>query len=419
MGFWKKVILIVTALVVVLGIFIGGLYVGVKLSSNTRVRGLLHQEASVPVVSEVDFGLFWDAWNVIEDHYVNAEKLNRQEMVYGAVSGLLKSLGDPYSVFYPPKENKEFQGDIRGSFEGVGMEIGLRKGILTVIAPLKGTPAERAGILAGDKILKIESTSTLDFTVEEAVRLIRGQKGTAVKLTVLRNGDDDPKTISVTRDTITVPVIDTEIERVTIKEGKAPLIIPSDIFVLRLHNFSENSALRFRDAVRKMALGGQQKLILDLRNNPGGFLESSVQMASFFLSQGMPIVQEDYGHGEVRVHRSYGYNVFHNLPMVILVNQGSASASEILAGALQDYGLAKLVGEKTFGKGSVQEVLSLGDTAIKITVAKWLTPNNRSISEGGLMPDYEIKTKSEDLDAGKDAVMEKAVELLKNAIGRL
>ncbi|MEK9175084.1 MAG: S41 family peptidase, partial [Patescibacteria group bacterium] len=286
-------------------------------------------------------------------------------------------------------------------------------------APLKGTPAERAGILAGDKIIKIDATSTQDYSVEDAVRHIRGPRGTKVKLTILRNGEDDPRNIEIARDVINVPIINTDTSQLT-RNAKNKINIPHDIFVLQLYSFSENSSLEFRNALRQMAQGGQQKLILDLRNNPGGYLESAVQIASWFLSQGQVVVQEDYGNNDKRFHRSYGNNVFNNLPMVILVNQGSASASEILAGALQDYGIAKLVGEKTFGKGSVQELLPLTDnTSIKITVAKWLTPNGRDISAGGLTPDYEVKTNEKNIEDDRDPVLEKAMELLKNANGKL
>jgi len=421
MRFLKQLILIGAAFLLFAAVFISGVYIGTNLPSESQVFGILHKDQPELLQEEVDFSLFWDAWSLVEDRYVDIEKVKRQDMVYGAVSGLLRSLGDQYSVFFSPEDFKIFQSEISGSFEGVGMEIGLRKGIITVIAPLKETPAERSGIRAGDKIVKINATSTIDFTVEEAVRLIRGPRGTSVKLTILRNGEDDTRDVEITRDVIQVPVLSTNEPTVTASDGsKKKIDVPSDIFVLQLHNFSEKSPLLFQDAVRKMALEGRQKLILDVRNNPGGFLESSVQIGSFFLPQDKLIVEEDYGKGGKRAHRSNGYDVFRDLPMIILVNQGSASASEILAGALQDYGLAKVVGEKTFGKGSVQELLPLiGDAYVKITVAKWLTPNGRDITAGGIIPDYEVKTEQKDIDAGRDPAMEKAIELLKNANGRL
>lgn len=413
----KKLKLVISGLAVLGAVFFAGLYVGSVLPAESKALNILHKEPSLGLRPEVDFDLFWRAWNIAEDKYVDIEKINRQEMVYGATSGLLKSFGDPYTVFFPPKENKEFQVEIRGEFEGVGMEIGVRKGILTVVAPLKNTPAEKAGIKAGDKILKIGETSTADLLVEEAVQLIRGPKNSKVKLTILRNGEDESRTIEIERAVIKIPTLETEVEKTAAtidgKRGKeTPL---GDIFVIRLYNFSEDSVIKFRQALREFVLSGKTKLILDLRNNPGGFLEAAVDIASWFLPQGEPVVFENFGKkAEEQAHRSRGYDIFKNLPMVILVNQGSASASEILAGALRDYGIAKLVGEKTFGKGSVQELIPLtSDTSLKITIAKWLTPKGQSISEGGLAPDVEVKITKEDIGAGRDPVMEKAIEILK------
>ena len=414
---WNKVFWTGLALVLILGVFGAGLYFGANLPREGRVLNVLHQEPNIPPPKEIDFAPFWQAWNELEDKYVDIEGVERQKMVYGAISGLFKSMGDPYTVFFPPKENKAFQTEIKGEFEGVGMEIGIRKGILTVIAPLKGTPAERAGIKSGDKILKIGDEASAELSVEEAVSLIRGPHGTKVKLTILRNGEDETKTIEVERAVIKIPVIDTESRKTVAKvdgqPGKETDL--GDIFVIRLYNFSEDSVLRFRQALREMVLGGQKKLILDLRNNPGGFLEAAVDIASWFLPQGEVVVIEDFGKkAEKRYHRSRGYDIFENLPMVILVNQGSASASEIVAGAMRDHGIAKLVGEKTFGKGSVQEFLPLTpDTSIKITVAKWLTPKGDQISEKGLTPDVEVKIEKKDIEAKRDPQMERAVEILK------
>ena len=359
------------------------------------------------------------AWQIVEERYVDSEKLKSQDLVYGTVSGLLKSLNDPYSVFFPPEEHKEFQIEISGHFEGVGMEVGIRKDILTVVAPLKGTPAEKSGIKAGDKILKINNTLATDISLEEAVRIIRGPKGTEVKLTILRNGDDATKVISITRDTINIPVIDTE-RKTSVSApttGKEQQQVQNDVFVIRLYNFSESSAVKFREALREFVESKKSKLILDLRNNPGGFLEASIDIASWFLPQGEVVTTEDFGGKTAqKLHRSRGYNLFNeNLKMIILTNKGSASASEIVAGALQDHGIAKLVGERTFGKGSVQELLQLTkDTSVKITIAKWLTPKGKSISDGGLTPDFEIaEATNTENEKGIDPIMKKALELLK------
>lgn len=423
---WNKSFWTAISIILLLGVFGAGLYMGANIPSDGRVFNVLHKAPAIPPPREIDFAPFWQALNELEDKYVDIDSVETQKMVYGAISGLFKSTGDPYTVFFPPKENKAFQTEIKGEFEGVGMEIGIRKGILTVIAPLKDTPAERAGIKSGDKILKIDDEASAELSVEEAVGLIRGPHGTKVKLTILRNGEDETKTIEVERAVIKIPVIDTEtgktVAKVDGQPGKETDL--GDIFVIRLYNFSEDSVLSFRQALRKMILSEKTKLILDLRNNPGGYLEAAVDITSWFLPQGEVVVTEDFGKkAEKRHHRSRGYNIFsakggsayggEKLPMVILVNQGSASASEIVAGALRDHGIAKLVGEKTFGKGSVQEFLPLtADTSVKITVAKWLTPKGDQISEKGLAPDVEVKIEKSDIEAKRDPQMEKAVEIL-------
>jgi carboxyl-terminal processing protease len=337
---------------------------------------------------------------LIESKYVANDGLDRQRMVWGAVSGLVDSLEDPYSIFLPPEDAEVFEDNVRGDFSGVGMEIGMRKDVLTVIAPLKGTPAEQAGIKAGDKIIKIDEEPTGDMTLDKAVQLIRGERGTKVALTILRDGDDDPLKIEIVRDTIEIPVLETEVKE-------------NGIFAISLYNFSARSTGEFRQALQKMAEAGSSKLILDLRGNTGGYLEAAVDIASWFLPSGKIVAREKFGNGDEELYRSRGYDVFENLKMVILVNRGSASASEILAGALRDHGVATLVGEKTFGKGSVQELISMDDdAALKLTIARWLTPNGLSISEQGLEPDIAVEYTDEDFEAGRDPQMERAIEIL-------
>jgi carboxyl-terminal processing protease len=307
-------------------------------------------------------------------------------------------------VFLPPVQNEVFQGDVSGSFGGVGMEIGVRDRVITVIAPLKDTPAAKAGILAGDKIFMIDGETTEGLSVEKAVSKIRGEVGTAIVLTIVREGDTAPREISVVRETITVPIIESYLRT-------------DGIFVIELSSFSANSPQAFRDALRQFSTSGSKKLILDLRDNPGGYLEAAVDMASWFLPAGEIIVTEDFGEKRDSQHqRSYGYDIFagKDLKMVILINRGSASASEILAGALAQNGVATLIGEQSFGKGSVQELVNITpETALKVTVAQWLTPNGTSISKGGLTPDVEVKRTAEDFENDLDPQMEKAAEYLR------
>ncbi|HEY4496214.1 MAG TPA: S41 family peptidase [Candidatus Paceibacterota bacterium] len=366
----------------------------------------------------VDFSPFWQAWNVINEKFVTAAtSTTDREKVYGAIEGLAKSLDDPYTVFFPPVESKAFETEISGQFEGVGMELGIKDDVLSVVAPLKDTPAFRAGIKSGDKIIKINDTLSADMTIEAAVKMIRGPRGTSVRLTIAREGKNEPLEITIVRDVINIPTIDTEVKQ-NIANGddnKANNPWQNDIYVIKLYNFSANSSNLFREALRGFMESGSHKLILDLRGNPGGYLEAAVDMASWFLPAGKIVVSEEYAKGtEPTIHRSRGYNIFNdNLKMIILINEGSASASEILAGALREHNIAKLVGTKTFGKGSVQELIKItSETSLKLTIARWLTPLGHSISKEGLSPDYLIKLTTKDADIKRDSQMDKAVEIL-------
>ncbi len=325
-----------------------------------------------------------------------------KEKVWGAIEGLTATYGDPYTVFFPPKEASAFEEEVRGNFEGVGMEIAIKDKVLTVVAPLKGTPAERAGMKPGDQILKIDKLFTAGLTVEEAIKHIRGPRGSIVTLTVKRNGGAED--IKVTRDIINIPTIDTKLR-------------DDGIFVISLYTFSANSATLFRGALRDFIASGSDKLVLDLRGNPGGYLDAAVDMASFFLPMGKTVVIEDSGtKAKQQFERSKGYDVFNDkLRMVVLINGGSASASEILAGALREHGIAKLVGEKSFGKGSVQELVEITpETSLKVTIARWLTPKGKSISENGLEPDFKVEITKKDIEKKLDQQMERAAEILKD-----
>lgn len=399
--FTTKRISFAAVILPVLLVFILGVYVGdSKRPEVDKVLGISNKEISV--ATKADFAPFWKVWNTMSEKYPSASKITDQERVYGAISGLVGSLNDPYSVFFAPEEAKAFQEEIAGNFDGIGMEVGMKDKVLTVIAPLKDTPAFRANIKSGDKILKIDKTPTTGMSIEKAIKLIRGPKGSAVTLTIFREGNKEPIEIKIVRDTINIPTLDTEIR----KDG---------IFVIKLYSFSANSANLFRDAMKKFVDSGKEKLLLDLRGNPGGYLDAATDMASWFLKGGKTVVTEDYGgNKDPEIYRSKGYDIFNDkLKFVILINGGSASASEILAGAMQDNGRAKLVGSQSFGKGSVQEVVGVtADTILKITVAKWLTPNGTSISEKGLTPDYPVEFTQKDYDAKKDPQLDKAVELL-------
>ncbi len=381
-----------------------GYYFGAESAAREvdKVIGLANKEPLVGS-SDIDFGSFWKAWNVINDRFVSSTTTDDQTKVYGAIAGLAASLGDPYTQFFPPVEKKEFDEEVSGQFEGVGMEIGIKEEVLTVVAPLKGNPAERAGIKPGDKILKIDDILTTGMGVDDAVKKIRGTKGTTVRLLLFRAGTSDPFEVSIVRDVITVPTVET----IARKDG---------VFVIRVHSFSGVVVNQFREALREFVVSENKNLIIDLRSNPGGYLEAAVDMASWFLPQGELIVSEDRGaHEGSEVYRSRGYNVFGNdIKIVVMIDEGSASASEIFAGALRDHKRATLVGKTSFGKGSVQELVPITeDTALKVTIARWLTPSGVSISKNGIVPDIQITITKEDLEAKKDTQLEAAAEFLK------
>lgn len=418
----RNIRLTVTALLLIGVVFFAGFSVGERrIGSAEAAPSLAGKELPQDLSSiATDFSPFWSVWKTLDEKFVTAATTtSSQEKVWGAISGLTASLKDPYTVFLPPEESKLFETEISGNFEGVGMEIGIKDNLLTVVAPLKGTPAERAGIRPGDKILKINGEVSTSFKVEQAVKLIRGPRGTTVSLTISREGAKEPFEVKIVRAIIDIPTISTKVKSTTATTteelAKGAVVGSEGVVILELYNFSATSPRLFRDALRSFIESGSNKLIIDLRGNPGGFLEAAVELASWFLPAGTPVVIEDFGkQKEKRVHRSRGYNIFNeNLKLAILVNNGSASASEILAGALREHGKAILVGGKTFGKGSVQELVKITpDTSLKVTVARWLTPNGVSISEGGLTPDVEVTMTPEDLEKKRDPQREKAIKLL-------
>lgn len=398
----KKLFLVA---LIVLGSFSLGTYVGNTQAAADSSTGIFNKEEGKP--SDVDFAIFWKVWNTLDEKYVathgtSTEKVSDKDRVYGAIAGMTEAIGDPYTTFFPPEETKAFEEEISGNFQGVGMEVGMKEGILTVISPLKGTPAERAGIQAGDKILKINEAITSGMSTDEAIKMIRGEKGTKVTFVVVR-GSGDPFEIEVTRDVINIPTIATK-------------KLDNGVFMIQLYSFTSESPNLFRGALREFMLSKSDKLILDLRGNPGGYLSAAVDISSWFLPQGKVVVREDFGSGkDEEVAKSKGYDIFNDkLKFVILIDGGSASASEILAGALSEYGKAELVGTKSFGKGSVQELVQINDeTSLKVTIARWLTPNGVSISDGGITPDHVVEVTEDDIKNKRDPQLEKALQLLK------
>lgn len=351
---------------------------------------------------KVDFSLLWEAWDKLQEKFVSPEKLDTQKMIYGAISGMVKSLDDPHTVFFSPEDTKKFMEDVSGRFEGIGAEIGERMGQIQIIAPLEGTPAQKAGLRPGDKIIKINETLTTGLSVDEAVDLIRGPKGTEVTLSIFREGWNSPKEIKIKRAVIQVPSLKWEMK-------------DSDIAYIKLSQFSQNADIDFQKAAIEIINSPAKKIILDLRNDPGGYLEISQEIAGWFLQKGQTVVIEDFRKtGDKKYYNAEGNSNLLTYPLVVLINKGSASAAEILAAALRDNREVKLIGETSYGKGSVQELEKLkGGSTIKITVAKWLTPKGSLIDGVGLEPDVKVELTDKDYDEGKDPQLDKALEIIK------
>ncbi len=357
--------------------------------------------------NSVDMGLYWQVWDKLHEAYLIKDNLKTQEMTWGAIKGMTAALGDPYTVFLPPVQNKATQEELNGAFEGVGIQLGFKDNQLAVIAPLVGTPAEAAGVKAGDFILKIKDEKkgvdrdTGEITLPEAVELIRGPKGTEVTLTILRSGDSETKEVMMARDTIVVK----SVELSWVGEDKK-------VALLKLTRFGGRTETEWEEAVKEINSQKAKGVILDLRNNPGGYLQGAVRYAGEFLPRGKVVVQQKNSQDKVE---SYSVDFNGKLlkePLVVLVNQGSASSSEILAGVLRDYKRAKLVGEKTFGKGTIQEALDLGEGAgLHVTTAKWLLPLGQWVNETkGIAPDEEVKNDPEKPE--EDLQLEKALEIV-------
>jgi carboxyl-terminal processing protease len=364
-------------------------------------------DRTTPSDKNLDFSLFWTTWDRLSAAYLDKEALKPQEMIYGAIKGMVASLGDPYTVFLAPEENKEAKEDLNGSFEGVGIQLGYQDNRLAVIAPLSGMPAEKVGVKAGDLILKIDDRETTDITLPEAVKLIRGPKGTTVKLTLLHKGDREPYEASIVRGTIIIASVEVE-------------FLEGGIAHLKLMRFGDRTSDEWLEAVDEIVSHQPtiKGVILDLRNNPGGYLSGSIFIASEFLSTSSAdefsglVVQQEYADGTKESYSVDRMGKITQQPLVILVNQGSASASEIVAGALRDYGRAVIVGETTFGKGTIQEAEDLpGGAGLHVTTARWLLPSGESIDKNGIIPDNQI---ADDLETEEDEQLSEAIKILSN-----
>jgi carboxyl-terminal processing protease len=398
---------VILSLVLAGAAFFSGLQFGHLGDGEDQTAGLLSLFAGTPEEAvDTDLSEFWKVWELLDQKFAasatSSVELTKEQKIQGAIDGLVRSYGDPYTSYFPPAEATAFSEDIAGNFSGVGMEVGIRNDVVTVISPLSGTPAEKAGILAGDVIVSIGGTTTEKMSIESAVKLIRGPEGTEVSFELFRAGEPEFKRITVTRAQIEVPTVKTE------KRG--------DTFIITLYSFNALAEQKVQLALREYVQSGAKKIVLDMRGNPGGYLQSAVSIGSYFLPAGKVIIRESFGDGRPeQVYRSQGKTLKQFAPkeMVVLIDGGSASAAEILAGALGQHDVATLMGENSFGKGSVQELVNLpSGSAVKITIARWLTPDGTSISNGGISPDITVARTPEQRIAGEDPQLDAAIEYL-------
>lgn len=371
---------------------------------STQAR--YEQPIPAPTASSTpDMSLFWEAWDIVNDKYLNAGDLTDQQKVRGATAGLLSSLEDPYSEYFAPEEAEDFKSEVQGNFGGIGAQMDSKEGVVTVVAPLKDSPAEAAGLRSGDQVLFVDATSTQGYSIEEVVGMIRGPVGEPVKLTIKREGLKDPKEFTIVREDIVVPTID-----LTMEDG--------GIAYIQIYQFNASVSDLFLKTIREAALRGTRGVVLDLRGNPGGYLNMAVRLASWFLPRGTVVVSQQGRAGtEEEIMRANGNAALAKIPTVVLIDEGSASASEILAGALRDQRKIPLIGQTSFGKGTVQEIQDLSDgSLVKLTIAHWVLPSGHVLEGAGLKPDYEVEFTEEDAQNDRDPQLDKALQVLRDML---
>ncbi|HMR55571.1 MAG TPA: S41 family peptidase [Candidatus Doudnabacteria bacterium] len=349
----------------------------------------------------VDYGLLWEAIDVVNRKYIDKDQIDQQQVLYGAISGAVRAAGDEYTEFFDPKTLAQFRSELQGTFSGIGAEIGKSEGNIVVVAPLADSPAEKAGLQAKDIIVKVDDQTVVDWNVDEAVSVIRGEAGTQVRLTIFREGTGTPFEVTITRAQI-------EIKSVVLTYRE---VNGRTVAILKMSRFGDDTERLLNAAITEIQGRNVAGIILDMRNNPGGYLETSVDVSSEWLERGKLVVTEARSDSDTITFNSSGSNRLGNYKTVVLINGGSASASEIVAGALKDNGKAVLVGEQSFGKGSVQELIPLrNDTAVKVTIAKWITPSGQNLNQGGIEPDIKVEITPEDIEAGRDPQLDRALE---------
>ncbi len=405
----KKIAFSATLALVVAGLILGGFAFGYQRGEQVGTSQVQINVANTDGsgTTDADFSVFWEAWQRLKRFHVDAGKLTDQKLVYGAIRGITNAFGDPHTNFFEPADAQKFEEDINGNFGGIGAEIGILNEQLAITSPLKGTPSQAAGLKSGDVIVKINDEPTQGLDVSEAVKKIRGPVGTKVVLNIFREGWLQAKDITITRALITIPTLDLTLHN------------NNQIAQIQLYSFNENAPLQFFKAVYGLLNSHVKGVVIDLRNNPGGYLEVASNLAGYFVDRGTVVVSERFREGSDKVLRADGNASLKNIPVVVLINRGSASASEILAGALRDLRGAKIIGERSFGKGTVQEINELKDgSTIKITVAHWVMPKGLILDKNGIKPDYEVALTDEDIKAKRDPQLAKALQVLQEEIAK-
>lgn len=347
---------------------------------------------------EVDLSLFWGVWRLMNEYYITPEDLSINEMVYGAIGGMVSAAGDPYTVFMTPEDTDEFEDAMSGTLEGIGAQMDQIHGETVVVAPLKGSPAEEAGLLPRDIVITVDGEDVTGLRLDQVVQKIRGPSGTTVTLGIYREGESDILDISIRRQSIHIPSVEFEV-----KDG---------IALLTINQFGDTTIQEVRTELRNLKSAQVRGLVMDLRYNGGGYLEGAVELASIFLPEG-EVVKVERRNTPPETYEAFGDASFPEIPMAILINGGTASAAEIVAGALQDHKRATIIGTVSFGKGTVQEIIDLPNgAALRVTTAKWLTPSGHDLSETGITPDQEVERTLEQYRAGEDPQYDAAVTVL-------
>jgi carboxyl-terminal processing protease len=396
----KWILLSLVAFLVIVGSFRLGYISGARGFTIDVKRFQVINKAEVPTI--VDYNLLWQALDIVQQKYIDSEHIDPLKVLYGAISGAVTAAGDDYTEFLDPETLALFKTDLQGSFSGIGAEIGIDDNSIVVIAPLAGSPAERAGIRAGDFIVSINGETTLGMNPDQAASRIRGPEGSEVTLVLFRDGQSENFEVKIVREKIELRSVELSYKE---QNGKK-------IAVIKISRFGDDTVDLLNEASRDIQRNNPAGVIVDVRNNPGGYLDTAVEVSSQWLEEGKLVVREERSQADAVLYNSSGDNQLGRFHTVVLMNGGSASASEILAGALKDNGRAILIGEKSFGKGSVQELVPLGDAAVKVTVAKWITPSGHNIDKEGLQPDIIVEFTNEDFDAGRDPQLERALQEL-------